>query len=245
MVIYVLMPAFNEAAHLAGLLPRVAAKVGDRAVRIIVVCDGSTDGTCRVAADNGAEVVELWPNSGKGSAVRAGAARLAQREFDAVVLMDADGQRDPEDLSRLVGPVLAEDCDIAIGSRYLCDPSRGVTPVNRYVVRTVFARVLRRRLRQPVTDPFSGFRCMTPRAFLEVRLSGNSYEGELEVRFEAELRGLNVREVPIDRIYAKDHSKMGESGPLRGRLSVIGGYVRTTRRKTRELAAFRRRASVA
>lgn len=245
-MIYVLIPAFNEAAHLARLLPKVASRLEGRPVHTIVVCDGSTDGTCRVAADNGASVIKLWPNSGKGRAVRAGAARLAGRDFDAVVTMDGDGQHDPADLARLVRPVLANECDIAIGSRYLADSSRGLTPVNRYLVRTLFTHALRRRLEQPVTDPFAGYRCMSPRAFRRVRLTGNRYEGELEVRFEADLHDLEVFEVPIERIYAGGQSKMGETGgTLGGRLSVLRSYVTTTRRKTRELVAARRQVHVA
>lgn len=240
-MIYVLIPAFNEAASLARVLPRVPRHVEGRPVRAVVICDGSTDGTCRVAAENDAQVIELRPNGGKGSAVRAGAARLVGREFDAVVTMDGDGQHNPDDLLRLVLPVLGGECDIAIGSRYLTDPSRGSTPANRYLVRTLFTRLLRRRLEQPVTDPFAGFRCMSPRAFRQVRLTGHTYEGELEVRFEAELHGLKVIEIPIERIYTANFSKMGETtGPVRGRLSVLRGYVATTRRKTRELAVAQR-----
>ncbi len=240
-MIYVLIPAFNEADSLARVLPKVPCELDGRPVQTIVVCDGSTDGTCRVAAQNGAEVIDLWPNCGKGSAVQGGAIRMLDRAFDAVVTMDGDGQHDPNDLIRLVRPVLAEDCDITIGSRYLEDSSRGSTPMNRYLVRTLFTRVLRRKLQQPVTDPFTGFRCMSSRAFRQVRLTGRAYEGELEVRFEAELHGLKVIEVPIERIYGANCSKMGETlGPLRGRLRVLSGYVATTRRKARELAASHR-----
>lgn len=245
-MIYVLIPAFNEAVPLAQLLPKVPRYLGGRAVRTTVVSDGSTDETCRTAIENGAEVIELWPNSGKGSAVRAATAQLAARDFDAVVTMDGDGQHNPGDLHRLVHPVLSGDCDIAIGSRYMSDQSRGPTPVNRYLVRTLFTRVLRRRLQQPVTDPFTGFRCMSSRAFRQVRLTGHKYEGELEVRFEAELHGLEVIEVPVERIYTPNSSKMGKTlGPLRGRLSVLGSYVATTRQKTRELTVSKRRTPVA
>ncbi len=245
-MIYVMIPAFNEAHHLARLLPNLPRRLAGREARTMVVCDGSTDGTCRIATANGAEIVRVWPNAGKGSAIRAGAARLAGRHFDAVVTMDGDGQHDPRDLGGLLQPVLGELCDIAIGSRYLTDSSRGSTPINRYVVRTVFTRLLRRRLQQPVTDPFAGFRCMSPRAFRQVQLTGQSYEGELEVRFEAELHGLRVVEVPISRIYNGNQSKMGAgSGPLRGRLRVIGGYATTIRRKSRELAVSEQPAPVA
>lgn len=235
-MIYLLIPAFNEAAHLERVLPNVPESLEERAVRTLVACDGSTDGTCRVAAEHGAEIVAVWPNSGKGAAVRAAATRLAGRAFDAVVTMDGDGQHDPRDLPRLVSPVLANECDVSIGSRYLMEPGRGPTPLNRYLVRSVFTRVLRRRLNQPVTDPFTGYRCMSPLAFEKVELTGNAYEGELEVRFEAELHGLDLLEVPIAKTYGQGQSRMSESGgPLRGRLGVVRNYASTTRRKTREL----------
>jgi len=245
-MIYVLIPAFDEAVHLGRLLPKIPVRLGDRQVRVVVACDGSTDGTCQVVSEQNVELLALWPNSGKGAAVRAAAARLAGRTLDAVVTMDADGQHDPGDLHRLVGPVLSNNCDIAIGSRYLNDPGRGPTPLNRYLVRNVFTRLLRHRLQQPVTDPFSGYRCMSPRAFEQIRLTGNAYENELEVRFEAELHGLSVVEVPIAKTYGRNQSKMGAAGgPLRGRVRVLHRYAATTRRKTRELAAARQDAPLA
>jgi len=241
-LIYVLIPAFNEADHLRDLLPKIPSRVLGRRAGVIVVCDGSTDGTCRVAADHGAEVVRLWPNLGKGSAVRAGAALLDDREYEAVVTMDGDGQHKPAELASLIRPVLIDQCDITIGSRYMVDPRRGPTPFNRYLVRTAFTRALRRILDQPVTDPFSGLRCMSQSAFETVTLFGDRYEGELEVRFEAERHGLRIVEVPMKRIYASGQSKMAATG---GRLRVIRGYTATVRRKTRELNAARPRVPVA
>jgi len=240
-LIYVLIPAFNEAAHLEDLLPRIPSRVLGRRVSVIVVCDGSTDGTCRVAEVSGAEVVRLWPNSGKGSAVKAGASLLRGREFDAVVTMDGDGQHQPAELASLIRPVLIDQCDITIGSRYAADPRRGPTPLNRYLVRSAFTKILQRRLEQPVTDPFSGLRCMSQSAFETVLLRGDRYEGELEVRFEAERIGLRVVEVPMTRIYGRGQSKMAVTG---GRLRVVGGYAKTVRHKTRELHAAQQRVPV-
>ena len=222
-MIYVLIPAFNEAPNLETLLPRIPERALGRPISTVVICDGSTDGTCRVSAAHGAEVVKLSSNHGKGSAVRAGAALLNGRAIDAVVTMDGDGQHNPDDLTTLIGQVLAGQCDVVIGSRCLTDPGKGRTPLNRFLVRTAFTRLLRHRLRQPVTDPFTGYRCMSPRAFEAVLLRGDRYEGELEVRFEAERIGLDVIEVPIERIYDGGQSKMTATG---GRLRVIRGYAR-------------------
>jgi glycosyltransferase involved in cell wall biosynthesis len=241
-VIYVLIPAFNEAGNLETLLPRIPAKILGRAVSTVVICDGSIDGTCRVGAAHGVEVVKLSTNQGKGSAVRAGAVLLSGREIDVVVTMDGDGQHNPDELATLVSPVLTDDCDIVIGSRYLTDQSRGSTPLNRFLVRALFTRLLSHRLRQPVTDPFTGFRCMSSQAFANVMLLGDRYEGELEVRFEAERMGLKVVEVPIERIYSGGQSKMAATG---GRLRVIRGYASTVRRKTKELERARPRVPVA
>jgi glycosyltransferase involved in cell wall biosynthesis len=240
--IYVLIPAFDEAAHLARLLPAIPKRIMGRTVGVVVVCDGSTDGTCGVGESHGAEVIKLRQNRGKGVAVRTGADHLSGRDHEVVVTMDGDGQHRPAELSSLLRPVLVDECDISIGSRYLCQPGRGATPLNRYLVRTIFTRVLQHRLAQPVTDPFSGFRAMSRLAFETVLLSGDRYEGELEVRFEAERNGLRVLEVPIERIYGSGQSKMAVTG---GRLRVIRGYARTVQQKTRELDAARSRVRVA
>lgn len=241
-MIYVLIPAFNEADHLETLLPRIPEQILGRPVSTVVVCDGSTDGTCRVGASHGVEVVKLKSNHGKGSAVRAGAALLKERDIDAVVTMDGDGQHNPDELTTLVRPVLTGEAEVVIGSRYLTDQSKGSTPLNRFLVRSLFTHMLRRRLRQPVTDPFTGFRCMSPLAFETVLLLGDRYEGELEVRFEAERAGLKVMEVPIERIYTGGQSKMADTG---GRLRAIRGYASTVRRKTKELEQANMRVPVA
>lgn len=244
-MISVLIPAFDEAESLKSLLPAVPTGLMGLETRAVVICDGSTDGTCRVASELGAEVIKIKPNHGKGHALRIAADWLANREFDAAVVMDGDGQHDPADLGSMVEPVLNGSADITVGTRYF-DGNRGSAPLNRYLVRTAFTRYLDSRLAQPVTDPFSGYRCMSARAFRTIDMLGNRYEGELEVRFEAEIKGLRLIEVPIPKIYLGGQSKMTVSGnPIVSRLRVIRSYLSTTRRKSAELAASTKRVSVA
>ena len=240
-VIYLVIPAFNEAEGLRALLPGVPGRLFGHVVSVMVVCDGSTDGTCRVAGDLGAEVLKLDENSGKGAAIKTGASALADRDYDAVVVMDGDGQHRVSDLPAVVRPVLEHRADVSIGSRYAIDSKRGPTPLNRFVVRSVFSRFMSSRLTQPVTDPFSGFRCMSKPAFEAVGLTGDRYEGELEVRFGAEAKGFTVTEVPIRRVYNGAQSKMGATG---GRLRVIRGYVKTVARMTRQTTALREQVPV-
>lgn len=237
-MIYVLIPAYDEAKALPDVLRAIPRAIRGRPVHVILISDGSTDGTPEVAASLGAEVIDLQPNRGKGAALRAGTVVIADRSFDCVVLMDGDGQHDPWHLEPLVAPVLDGTHDVSIGSRYLWNPHRGSAPRNRYLVRRVAVWLLRRRLLQPVTDPFSGYRCLSRRAFDTIRLEGDEYQGELELRFEAALHGLAVQEVAVPRIYVAHFSKMAtHGGPFWGRLRVIGQYASTICRKSKQLAS--------
>jgi glycosyltransferase involved in cell wall biosynthesis len=160
-VIAVVVPAFNEADRLRILLPRIPACLFGVPVQVIVVSDGSTDGTEVVALDHGAVLVGLPRHRGKGAALRAGFARARELDLSLLATMDADGQHDPADLEQLVRPVIAGECALAAGSRFLSDPSRGPAPVNRYLVRKVLVAALRATLGRTYTDPCCGYRCFS------------------------------------------------------------------------------------
>ncbi len=236
-MISVVIPAFNEATALARLLPALPVRLHGRMVRPLVINDGSTDGTPDVAHAHGVQVVDLWPNQGKSAALRAGLIAVRSPSLECVVFMDGDGQHDPRELPLLVDPVLAGLCDIACGSRYLSDSARGQTPLNRYLVRLVVVRTLRRRLGVVATDPFSGYRCLAPVVAMTWQPHGDRYEAELELLFDAVCNGWVVREVAVTRIYTGERSKMGATrGPLVGRLGVLQQYAATIARKSDELA---------
>jgi glycosyltransferase involved in cell wall biosynthesis len=235
-VIAVVVPAFNEADRLRPLLPRIPACLLGVPVQVIVVSDGSTDGTEAVALDHCAVLVHLPRHRGKGAALRAGFAQAMELDPSQLVTMDADGQHDPADLERLVQPVIAKECALAIGSRFLSDPSRGPTPFNRYLVRKALVAALRATLGRTYTDPCCGYRCFSLEALQAIRLQGDYYQSELEVLFEAAIHGLSVVEVPVRGDYPPGCSKMGaQFGRLAGRVWVISQYVSTIARKTREL----------
>jgi glycosyltransferase involved in cell wall biosynthesis len=235
-VIAVVVPAFNEANPLQALLPRIPACLFGEPVQVIVVSDGSTDGTEAVALDRGAVLVRLPRHRGKGAALRAGFARAMDLGPSLLVTMDADGQHDPADLERLVQPVMAGECAVAAGSRFLSDPFRGPAPLNRYLVRKVLVAALRATLGRAYTDPCCGYRCFSVQALQVIRLQGDHYQSELEALFEAAIHGLRVVEVPVRADYPPGCSKMGARfGRLAGRAWVISQYVWTIARKTREL----------
>ncbi|MGH2394881.1 MAG: glycosyltransferase family 2 protein [Candidatus Limnocylindria bacterium] len=235
-MIAVVVPAFNEADPPRTLLPRIPACLFGVPVRVIVVSDGSTDGTEAVALDHGAVLVRLPRHRGKGAALRAGFAPAMELDPSQLVTMDADGQHDPADLERLVQPVMAEECALAIGSRFLSDNSRGPTPLNRHLVRRILVVALQATLGRTYTDPCCGYRCFSIQALQAIRLEGDHYQSELEALFEAAIHGLSVVEVPVRGDYPPGCSKMGaQVGRLAGRVWVISQYVSTIAKKSREL----------
>lgn len=235
-VIAVVIPAFNEADRLRTLFPRIPACLFGVPVQVIVVSDGCTDGTEAVALDHDAVLVRLPRHRGKGAALRAGFAQAMELGPSQLVTMDADGQHDPADLERLVQPVMAGECALALGSRYLSDPSRGPAPLNRYLVRKVLVAALRATLGRTYTDPCCGYRCFSVQALQAIRLQGDHYQSELETLFEAAIRSLSVVEVPVRADYPAGCSKMGaQVGRPAGRVWVISQYASTITRKTWEL----------
>lgn len=245
-MICILIPAFDEEEGLRRLLPRIPTRIHGHRVAVLVVSDGSSDGTAAAAGEGGATVVELPVNRGKGAALRTGLARAERLGFDVLVTMDADGQHDPRDLERLVGPVAAGRCDLAVGSRYLEEASRGDTPLNRFLVRRGVIAILRRTLGGSPTDPLCGYRCFARAALTRIRLRGNRYEPELETVIQASRAGLRVVEVPIARIYGPGTSRMGARwGRPLGRLLVILGYLATLGRAWADRPGARRAGGAA
>lgn len=225
---YVLMAAYNEEDSLTSILPAVPSHVNGITTKVIVVSDGSMDRTATVARANGATTIEHASNNGKGAALKTGLAAISAQPFDALVFMDADGQHDPGDLAAITLPVIEGEADMVVGSRYLEDAGRYNTPYNRYAVRCATGSVMRSLLHIDVTDPFSGYRCISRSMASCLELRGNRYESELEMAFCAARNDRTVVEVPIKRIYGPTTTKMGSRfGPLVGRIDVIGRYATT------------------
>ena len=117
--ILIVMPALNEAENLVHVLPRIPREIGGRAVRALVIDDGSTDGTGDVARRHDCLVLRNPIPTGGGFALRAGYAVAKQLGYEVVVTMDADGQHRPEECPALVLPILEDGYDFVIGSRQL------------------------------------------------------------------------------------------------------------------------------
>ncbi len=157
------IPAFNEEAHLPTVLDAVHAAALD--LDVVVVDDGSRDATAQLARAAGARVVRHPFNLGYGAALQTGYKFALAHGAPFLVQMDADGQHDPLQIPALLEPVRRGECDLALGSRFL-EPTDYEMGLARTVGRELF-RALARWAGLTLTDPTSGFQAMNRRV-LEV-----------------------------------------------------------------------------
>jgi glycosyltransferase involved in cell wall biosynthesis len=158
--VLVVIPAWNEAGNLQAVVEEL------RALRpaddVVVVDDGSTDATGRVAREAGCRVLELSFNLGYGAAVQAGVKYALRHAYPVVVTFDADGQHDPADIAGLVQAVQS-GADLVVGSR-VAGPGAFHGSVVRQMGRRLFALLARALTGLALTDPTSGLKALGPRA---------------------------------------------------------------------------------
>ncbi len=197
-----LIAAYNEASRIAEVIHGVRAHVE----HVIVVDDGSTDGTGAVAAAAGAEVVTHPVNQGKGAAIRRGLAAIAGRPFSHVLLLDGDMQHAPGDAPGLIAAARRGDGDFILGERAF---DRATTPRARYYTNTISSWVISACfIGQQVSDAQSGFRLIATDLLKRVRLSGRGYEIETEMLIKLARRGARIARVPIGVHYDGSASKL-------------------------------------
>ena len=191
------LPAYNEEVGI-GSVVLAAAPFADE---VVVVDDGSTDRTVEVAHSAGATVVEHGVNRGKGGAVKTLLEIAEERDAEALVLLDADGQHVPGDIPDVVRPITEGDADIVIGSRYLDSDKGDETPLYRRFGQRVLDVLTTGRSGLNLTDTQSGFRAFSPAAISALELSTDGIGVETEMIRDANTKELDVVEVPIDVRY--------------------------------------------
>jgi hypothetical protein len=190
----VVIPAYNEADNIASVLGALPEAVCGFALHAIVVDDGSSDDTTDRARAAGAAAVRLPLNRGQGAALRTGYRLALITGAEVVVTMDADGQHQPSELSRLVGPIAAGEADVVGGSRVLgdADPSHAA----RELGIKLFARLLSILTWSRVTDPACGYRAVRVASLRGLEFRQDQFHNS-EFIVEASKKGLRSIEVPV------------------------------------------------
>jgi len=208
------VPAYNEARYIGS----VVLQAKQYADEVIVVDDGSADNTSKVAELAGATVIRRDENRGKGAAIQSILAEARKRNPDALVLLDADSQHNPNEIPILIKPI-SEGFDLVIGSR---EAQKEKTPAYRRIGQKVLLRSTRMLSKSSISDSESGFRALSQKAINGLELKEKGFAVETEMIARAADKGFKITEVPISNIYTTDGSTMN---PVRHGVGVLGRII--------------------
>lgn len=200
------LPIFNEESHLAEVLQHVRRFSPE----ILVVNDGSTDGTAReLDRIAGLHRVTHARNLGYGAALKSAFDYALEHSFDVLVTIDCDGQHEPRLIPDLVA-ACAENVDIVSGSRYLQRQTGDSTaPADRRHINFVITEMLNERLGLALTDAFCGFKAYRVNALRHFEITEPGYAMPLQLWVQAAANGLRIVEYPVPLIYLEEERSFG------------------------------------
>jgi glycosyltransferase involved in cell wall biosynthesis len=198
--ILVCIPAFNEADSITEIVNK-AKKYADR---VIVYDDGSTDNTYDLAVSAGATVIKSPKNNGYGSAIRALFHAAKDQNADIMVTLDSDGQHNPDQIPRVIEPLLSKKFDIVIGSRFLSKDDKEKIPKYRSFGIKTITKLTQSASYSGLTDSQSGFRAYNKNALSKINLFEDGMAVSTEILFRASEKNLLATEVPITISYEVD-----------------------------------------
>lgn len=216
--VLVAIPAYNEGPTIGS----VVLKARQFATEVVVVDDGSSDDTAETAALAGAHVIRHARNLGKGLAIRSAWLYAREKAPDALVLIDGDHQHDPNDIPRLVGPILSGQSDVVLGVRW--GKTSGMPMYRRVGKRALDYATAAATRNGLLTDSQSGYRVFSGRALASLEPTENGLSIESQLLLEAQERNLRIAEVSIDSRYDLDGSTIsaGKHGStVLGRIIVL------------------------
>ncbi|HTR75884.1 MAG TPA: glycosyltransferase family 2 protein [Solirubrobacterales bacterium] len=221
--IAILIPAYNEADNIGHVLDGMPREVCGVETAVLVVDDGSRDGTGDVAAAHGALVARHVTNRGGGAALRTGYRLMVESGAEIVVTLDADGQHLPSEMPRLVEPVLSGEVDVAHGSRVLGHADRNTRARELGIV--FFNRLVSFITRTHVTDCSNGYRAVRTTVLPQLVLRQEQFHTS-EFMIEAIKRGIPAKEVPIT-VEQRLHGHSKKPAVMRYGLGFANAIVRT------------------
>jgi glycosyltransferase involved in cell wall biosynthesis len=222
----VVIPVFNEeptVGNVIGRLKSVLQEIGFKH-EIIIVDDCSEDRSLEISKSQSVKVYSLKKHMGKGYALRAG---FAKAKGEIIATIDSDGSHRPEELPRLLAPILQDKADLVIGSRFLREKPVSTRKLNALGVR-LFNVLIKILTRTEVSDSQSGYRVIKSEVLKNLSLKSGEYEIESEMLVKTARRGFRVREVPISfeqRTYGKSRLDPVVDG-FKILLSIILAYIK-------------------
>ena len=196
------VPAYNEETHIGDVVRRTRQKLDD----VLVVDDGSADKTAERAREAGAEVIVHEQNQGKGETIKTGLRHWLERQFDFVIILDADGQHRPEEIDGFIGAALSTDePKLVVGNR-MKDLSS--MPMIRRFVNRWMSQQISEICGQEIPDTQCGYRLLH-RGLIPDLLGGAArFDYETEMLIIASRKGFRIGSVPISTVYSDEVSSI-------------------------------------
>ena len=191
------IPCFNTEASIKELIVSAKAYVD----QVVVVDDGSRDGTATAARAAGAFVKSHGKNGGYGEALKSCFAAAVSHSADVLVILDGDGQHNPDEIPKLIAPVVNKEADLVIGSRFLRSAQQISMPRYRAFGIKVITFLFNVASRKKVSDAQSGYRAYSKRVFEDLILTEKGMGISIEILEKAIKKGADIAEVPISCFY--------------------------------------------
>jgi glycosyltransferase involved in cell wall biosynthesis len=195
------IPAFNEEKNIASIIQKL-----NQFVDTVIVCnDGSTDNTAKIAEKMGAVVITHEQNLGYGGAIRSLFLKARELDSDILVTLDSDGQHRISDILPVIDPIITNQADLVIGSRFLEDNQEDM-PKYRKIGIKMITSLANSSLEHSVSDSQSGFRAYGKNVLSKITPSENGMGVSNEILIKVSKKGFRIVEVPIVVSYEGDTS---------------------------------------
>ena len=188
-----IIPAYNEVKSLPSVLESIPNSILDTRVSKIVIDDGSSDETYKIAIDSTAYCLKHESNLGQGSAILTGLNFISKHSPKIIVTFDADGQHDVKDLVNLIKPVIENECDMAIGSRFI--GSQEYVNTERLIGIHFFTNLINFLCKCDISDCTNGLRAFSPKILTKIKLKERTYSAP-EILIETVLKGFRIKNIP-------------------------------------------------
>jgi len=192
--ICVIIPVYNEAVSISGLID----KIKQQCLEIVVIDDGSKDNTYNIVRNKEIPVIKNSVNMGKGTSLVKGFEYAINNGFDAVITMDGDGQHDPADIPYFIRLATYSDNAVFIGNR-MGKPKN--MPRLRFFTNKFMSWVISSMIKQHIPDTQCGFRLVKKDALQKIQLETAKFEAESEFLIKLARQGFKIESIPINTIY--------------------------------------------
>ena len=195
----VLIPVYNEEKYIETLIYKTKKFIED----VVVVDDGSADESAALAKKAGAFVLSYKANRGKGAAIRSGLDYIAGKDFEAVIIMDSDGQHRPEEIRNFISSYEASGAPVIVGNRM---ENAANMPRIRNMTNKVMSKMVSFICGQEIPDTQCGFRFIAKKVLRQIKLTSSNYEIESELLIRASRAGFKIDSIPVTAVYSKEIS---------------------------------------